>query len=116
MRIVSIHKLAAAGRKLELVGRKALGNGAERGLKLKRQLFAAELAHELDLVLDQDDLALVDHPDPICHFLGLVDIMGRENHRHAGSAQRAHERPHIASELDIDTCRRLVKKQNARLV
>ena len=52
--------------------------------KLQRQLLLAELAHQLGLVLDQDDLALADDADAVGHLLGLVDVVRGQDDRHAG--------------------------------
>src|SRR6185369_15389571 len=54
--IVGIRELAAVGRALERVARQRSGNLGQRLLQLQRQLFAAELAHQVDLVLDEDQL------------------------------------------------------------
>ena len=52
-------------------------------VQMQRQLLLAELAHQLGLVLDQDDLAVVDHADAVGHFLGLVDVVGGQDDGHA---------------------------------
>ena len=85
-------------------------------MQLQDQLLLAELAHQLGLVLDQDDLALVDDADPVGHLLGFVDVMGGEDDRHAASRSDAHHLPHVLAQLDIDARRRLVEKQDLRLV
>ena len=67
----------------------------ERLLQLQRQLLLAELAHQLGLVLDQDDLALVDDADAVGHLLGLLDVVGGQDDGDAAVAQRAHQLPHV---------------------
>ena len=85
-------------------------------MQLQRQLLAAKLAHELVLVLHQDDLALVDHTDAIGHFLRLVDVVRGEDDGHAGFAQLPHHPPHDLAELHVDPGGRFVEKQYLRLV
>ena len=115
-RVVGVRELAAVGRALELVARQRGGNALQRLVQLQRQLLAAELAHQLDLVLDEDDLALADHADAVGHLLGLVDVVRGQDDRHAAVAQRAHQLPHVAPQLDVDAGRRLVEEQDSRLV
>src|SRR5206468_3289666 len=44
------------------------------------------------------------------------DVVGRQDDRHATRLQRAHERPHVAPQLDVDAGGRLVEKQDRWLV
>ena len=85
-------------------------------MQRERQAPLAELAHEPGLVLDQDDAALVDDADPVGHLLGLLDIVGGEDHGDALVAQPAHERPHVAAEIDVDAGGRLVEEQDLGLM
>ena len=91
-------------------------NELQRVLQMQRQLLSAELAHELRLVFDQNDLALADHTDPISHFLGFVDVMRGQDDCDASRLERAHQLPHVASQLDIDAGGRLVEEQDLRLM
>ena len=83
---------------------------------MQDQLLLAELAHQLGLVLDQDDLALVDHADAVGHFLGFLDVVRGEDDGHAGGAQIAHHLPHVLAQFDVDAGGRLVEEQDLRLV
>ncbi len=85
-------------------------------VQFERQLLLAELVHQLGLVLDQDDLALVDDADAVGHLLGFLDVMRGEDDGDAGRAQRAHELPHVLAQFDVDAGGRLVEKKNLRLV
>jgi hypothetical protein len=80
------------------------------------QLLLAQHAHELGLVLHQDDLAVVDHADPVGHLLGLLDVVRGQDDGDAAVAQVAHQLPHLAPQLDVDAGRRLVEEQDLRLV
>ena len=91
-------------------------DGSEHFLQLERQHLLAELAHELGLLLDQDDLPLADHADALGHQLGLLDVMRGQDDGHARIAQEADHLPHVLPQLDIDAGRRLVEKQHLRLV
>ena len=85
-------------------------------MQMQRQLLAAELAHQLILVLDQNDLALVDDADPVGHLLRLVDVVGGEDDGDAGFAQRADHPPHVLAQLHVDAGGRLVEEEYLRLV
>src|SRR5207302_8772354 len=56
--IVGVDDFVAAGRKRQPMAGERLRYGVEPLLQVKRQLLLAELAHELGLVLDQNDFAL----------------------------------------------------------
>src|SRR3982750_2748165 len=58
---------------------KFLWQTRERVLQFEGQLLAAELAHQVGLTLDQDDLAPADHADPVGHLLSLLAVVGGEN-------------------------------------
>src|SRR4051812_41709672 len=85
-------------------------------LQFEGQLLAAELAHQVGLTLDQDDLAPADHADPVGHLLSLLDVVGGENDRDAGRAQAAHQAPHILAQFYVNAGRRFVQEQDLRLV
>ena len=90
--VVGVDELAAVGRQLERdSAASAAGICVQRLLQLQRQLLPAELAHQLGLVLDQDDLALADDADAVGHLLGLVDVVRGQDDRHA--ARRAARAP-----------------------
>jgi hypothetical protein len=89
--VVGVDELVALRRQLEPVGGEPVGHRRERRLQLQGQSLLAELAHELGLVLDQDQLALVDHADPVGHLLGLLDVVGGQDDGDAGRSERAHE-------------------------
>ena len=116
LRVVGVDQLAAAVGERQVMGGKLGRNGVERVVQLQRELLLAELAHQLGLVLDQDDLALVDHADAVGHLLGFVDVVRGEDDGHAGVAQRAHDLPHVLAQLDVDAGGRLVEEQDLRLV
>src|SRR5919109_457850 len=61
-------------------------NRRQRLEQAKGQLFLAELFHQLDFILDHDQLALVNHPDSIRHLLRLVDVVGGQDDRHTAFA------------------------------
>src|SRR3954452_16803046 len=67
---------------------KFLWQTRERVLQFEGQLLAAELAHQVGLTLDQDDLAPADHADPVGHLLSLLDVVGGENDRNTPDARR----------------------------
>ena len=83
---------------------------------MQLQLLLAELLHQVGLVLDQDDLALVDDADAVGHLLGLLDVVRGQDDGDAGGAQRAHHLPHVLAQFDVDARGRLVEKQDLRLV
>ena len=92
------------------------GSRSSRPCRLQRQLLLTQLAHKLCLLLYQDHLSLVDNTDPVSHLLGLVDVMGGQDDGHAIFAKPAHHLPHGLSQFDVDARRRLVEKQDSRLV
>ena len=59
---------------------------------------------------------LRDDADAVGHLLGFVDVVRGQDDRDAGSLQPAHQRPHVAPQLDVDAGGRLVEEQDARLV
>src|SRR5215216_705667 len=65
----------------------------------------------------RDDAAPVYDPDPVRQHVGLLQVLGRQEHRHPILArQTAHLRPHGAAALGVEARRRLVQKQDARPV
>ena len=114
--VVIIGDLASILGEDEVVGRQRRRDRLNLVLQLERQAFAAEFLHQLGLVLDQDDLALVDDADPVRHLLGFVDVMGGEDDGDAGGLQRSHHFPHALAQLDVDAGGRLVEEQDLWLV
>ena len=114
--VIGIDQFAAVAAERKLVGGKRGRNALQFVLQLQRQLLLAELAHQLRFFLDEDEPALADYADAVGHFLGFVDVMRGQDDGDAGLPQRAHQRPHVAPQLDVDAGRRLVEKQDARLV
>src|SRR5690606_19893763 len=80
---------AIAGQRQRISGQ-VRGYAGKRSLQLERQLLLAKFLHQRDLVLDEDDLPTIDDPDAIGHFLGLLDIVGRQNDGDSIVAQATH--------------------------
>ena len=116
LRVIGVDQLAPSSASASACGASAGGTAASGSLQLERQLLLAELAHQLGLVLDQDDLALVDHADAVGHLLGFLDVVRGQDDGDAGGAQPAHHLPHVLAQLDVDAGGRLVEEQDARLV
>src|SRR5690606_22102312 len=76
----------------------------------------AKLAHQLGLLLDQDEPSLVDDADPIGDLLGFLYIMCGQDDRDARLAQAANELPHVLAQLDIDARGRFIEAEDFRLV
>src|SRR5262249_28843885 len=83
LRVVGVDQLAAAIGERQMVAVEFGRNGSDRVMELQCELLLAELVHQLALVLDEDQLALVDDADTIGHVLGLVDVMRGEDDGHA---------------------------------
>ena len=115
-RVEAVVDLRSIGFELEVPSGELGGQGGHRLGEVQRHLLLAELLHELVLALDQDQLALVDHAHAIGHLLGLLDVVRGQDDGHALVAELAHQRPHVAAELDVDAGRRLVEEQDVRLV
>src|SRR3546814_11610080 len=64
------------------------------------------------LLLDQDQPTLADDAHAVGHFLGLLDIMGGQDDRHAAVAQRADHGPRVAAQFDVDAGGRFVEEEN----
>src|SRR5215470_20337783 len=61
--VVGVGQFAAVRRQDQIIAGESGWHAVEPVVEQQRQLFLAELAHQLCLLLDQDDLTLVDHPD-----------------------------------------------------
>ena len=106
LRVVGVDELAAVvGERPGGAAASAVGNRRRAALQLQRQLLLAELAHQLGLLLDQDQLALVDDADAVGHLLGLLDVVRGEDDGDAAVAQRAHHLP---------TCRCAARRRRRR--
>ena len=92
------------------------GIAVERLGELEVEDLPAELLHQLGLLLDQDQLALVDDADPVGHLLGFLDVVGGEDDGRAVLAQAADHVPHVAAKLDVDAGGRLVEEQDVGIV
>ncbi len=114
--VVGVGQFLAAAGQVQIVGGERGRDRIESLAQFERQLLLAELAHQLGLVLDQDDLAVVDDADPVGHVLGFLDVMRGEDDGDAGGAQFAHQLPHVLAQFDVDAGGRLVEKQDLRLV
>ena len=68
------------------------------------------------LFLHHHDLALVDHPDAVGHFLGLFDVVSGEDNGDALFAQATNHRPHVAPQFHVNAGGRFVEEQNSRFV
>src|SRR3546814_9871622 len=75
------------------------GHGLQLFGQIERQRLAPELLDELVLLLDQDQPPAGDHAHPVGHFLGLLDIMRRQDDRDAALAQGSHRSEEHTSEL-----------------
>ena len=75
-----------------------------------RRLPAAERRRDGDL----DQPAAGDDPDPVGQRLGLVQVVGGEQHRGAELAQRPDQRPELPAGLRVEAGRRLVEEQQGR--
>ena len=116
LRVVGVDDLAAAGRKRQSMRSKGLRYGIEPFLQVERQLLLAELAHELGLLLDQDDFPLVHHADAVGHLFGLFDVVRGQDDGHALGAQGAHDVPHVLAQLDVDAGRRFIEEEDLRFM
>jgi hypothetical protein len=114
--VIGIDQFAAVGGQLQLVGRERGRDFRQRLLQMQDQLLLAQHAHQLGLVLDQNDLAVVDHADPVGHLLGFLDVVRGQDHGDAACAQDSHQLPHLAPQLDVDAGGGFVEKQDLRLV
>src|SRR5215468_7156552 len=91
-------------------------NDSQRLEKIERQPLLAKLFHQLDFFFDHDQFSLVNDPDPVGHFLGLIDIVSSQDDRHTGFSQASHQRPHVAAQFDVDAGGGLIQKENLWLV
>ena len=59
---------------------------------------------------------MVDHPYPVRHFLGFLNVVGGENDGDAVFPQSPDHFPHIPSQLHVDSGGWFVQEQNRRFV
>ena len=83
---------------------------------MQRELLLAELAHQRGFLLDQDQLAAIDHADAVGHLLGFLDVMRGEDDGDARLTHRPHQAPHVLPQLDVDAGGRLIEEQDLRLM
>ena len=57
-------------------------------------------------------MAIVDDADFIAHLLGLFEVVGRQDDRHALFVQTADIGPEHVAQLDIDACGRFIKDKD----
>ncbi len=74
----------------------------------------AELGLELRRRAVRDHGAGIDHDDLVSEVLGLVHVLGREQHGCAAGDQFLDERPDIVARAWVQTRRRLVEEQDGR--
>src|SRR3546814_6075987 len=67
-------------------------------------------------VCSSDLFAFVDYAHTISHFLGLFDIMRRQDDGDSTGAKLPHEIPHVAPQLDIHSGGGLIQKQYLRFM
>ena len=63
-----------------------------------------------------DDLAAVDDPDAVGQHVGLLEVLRRQEHRHAVVRQPAHLVPQRGAALRVEAGGRLVQEQQPRAV
>src|SRR5262245_13175101 len=88
--IESIFQLAPASLQRQSPIAQLQRNEIQRLEKIERQLLLAKLFHQLDFFFDHDQFSLVDHPDSVGHFLGLVDIVSSQDDCHAAFRSEEH--------------------------
>ena len=93
-----------------------VGDRRQRLIQIDRQGLFAEIAHQVGGGLHQQQAALGDDADAVGHLLGLFQIMGGQDDRHALAAQIAHDLPHLAAQGHVDAGGRFVQKQHLGLV
>src|SRR5262245_58587890 len=69
MTVESVFQLAPPGLQSQSPIAQLQRNGRQRLEKIERQLLLAKLFHQRGLLLHHDQFSLVNHPDPIGHFL-----------------------------------------------
>ena len=115
-RIEAIGKPPPAVLEFERPAGELLGQRRQRFVQRERQTTLAEFAHQDRLVLDQQDPAVVDDADPVRHLLGLLDVMCGQDDGDALGAQPAHQRPHVAAEVDVHAGGRFIEEEHVGFV
>jgi len=114
--IIVVNQRAAAVRQAQRIHAELGRYRFELLLQMQGELLVAQLAHELGLVFDQNELAVIDHTDAVGHLFRLLDVMRGQDDGDARCAQRLHVAPHILAQSHIDSGRGLIQKQDLRLV
>jgi hypothetical protein len=97
-----------------------LGEGGDRGfgfvgaLELDVEPLAADLVLQLVRGAGGDHLAVVDHHDAVGEAVGLVEVLGGEQHRGAGQHARLDRLPHADAGARVEPGSRLVQEQHRR--
>jgi hypothetical protein len=81
---------------------------------VRRDDPAADARLELARRAQGDDPARVDERDPVGH-LGLLHVVGREEHRPPGVGQRRAPGPRSPARVDVEAERGLVEEEDARV-
>ncbi len=115
-RVVVIGQLRAIGIELETISVELPGNFGKPLFEIQNELFFAELSHQLVLLLDQDDFAVVDDADTVGKLLGFLDVMRRQDDRHARLAQGPDDIPKVLAKLYVHAGGWLIEEQNVGLV
>src|SRR5262245_20783238 len=114
--VESVFQLAPPGLQSQSPIAQLQRNASQRLEQIERQLLLAKLFHQLDFFFDHDQFSLVNYPNPIGHFLDLIDIVSGQDDRHATFSQASHQRPHVAAQFDTDAGGWLIQKENLWLV
>ena len=72
--------------------------------------------HQLTLVLDHQEPAVLDHADAVGELLGLFQVVRGEDHGGARGREPLHVCPEVAPQLDVDAGGRLVEEEHGRIV
>src|SRR5262249_671662 len=72
---IAVGEVASVGRERKAGAGELVRNGSQWLLQMQREVLLAELSHQLGLVLDQDDLAMIDDADAVGHLLRFLDVM-----------------------------------------
>ena len=106
LRVVGVDRARCRRRTARGRSRRARRERASSGCcSCSVELLLAELAHQLGLLLDQDDLALADHADAVGHLLGLLDVVGGQDDGDAASR---------AARAPSPTCRAAARRRRRR--
>ena len=100
---------------VERVGEDHLGVGPAPGVaQAHPQAPGADRRLQLAARALGDHLPVVDDRDPIGQLVGLLQVLGREQHGGAGAHQRPHDVPHLVAAARVEPGGRLVEEEHAR--